>query len=42
MSSNALIDALSMDRIPKYLENETPHMFRAKEASDYLNVTNSY
>jgi hypothetical protein len=31
-----------MDRAPRYLDNEVPYMFRAKEAPDYLNLTNTY
>jgi heme/copper-type cytochrome/quinol oxidase subunit 2 len=42
MSSSNLIKDLSMDRAPRHLENEVPYMLRAKEASDYPNLTDSY
>jgi heme/copper-type cytochrome/quinol oxidase subunit 2 len=42
MSNNNLIKDLSIDRAPKYLDNDVPHILRAKEASDYLNLTNTY
>jgi len=42
MSSSNLVKDLSLDRAPRYLENEVPYMLRAKEASDYPNLTDSY
>jgi hypothetical protein len=42
MSNNNLVQSTSLDRLPRYLENETPGMLRAKESQDYSNVTSTY
>jgi hypothetical protein len=42
MSTNTLIKDLSIDRAPKFLDNNVPYILRAKEAPDYLNLTNTY
>jgi hypothetical protein len=42
MSGNNLVKDLSLDRAPRHLDNDIPYMLRAKEASDYTNLTNTY